>query len=342
MSLEQDEDGTPWKIVLGAFVAAIAIGAGSLVFLGEQVSGILSTVGASVPPPGEYGQGGAGGGSGDGGGDAAPGGAGNGDGSGDGSATGGSTGNGSTGGAGSGGPGLIDAARPELLIVKTGELTVQVEAVDQALNAAIETVDRLGGYVSASSRSGTGEEAAASVTFRIPVTEWDRTLVALRSLGGTILDEQTGSEDVTAQVVDIEARIRNLQVTEAAFQSIMTKATAIKDVLTVQNELTTVRGEIERLQSQAAHIREQAGMSTLTMRFRRTPEPAVAAQEAQFDPGAEADAATASLVGTIQAAAKVGIWFGIAWLPVLLALALVGGVAFAVYRRLRAAIPGGA
>lgn len=332
MAFDRSERSWSWTRPLIVLAAIGVLGLLSLIFLGSQVSGVLSTVGASVGTPG----GGVGQGDGeqapDGGesGGGQPGGAGTGDG--DGSADGDSS-SGGDGSAGSEVP-LFDVTRPELLIIKTGEITLQVDDIDAALNAATLSIDRLGGYASGSTRSGTGEEATASITFRIPVAAWDGALIALRDLGGTVLDEQVESEDVTAEVVDIEARVRNLKVTEAAFQSIMTSASAIKDVLTVQEELTTVRGEIEQLQSQATRIRDQAGLSTLSLNFRTTPAPVVALQEDQFDPGAEADAATAHLIGIGQALAKVGIWLGIVWVPILIALGIVGGIGALVFRRI--------
>jgi preprotein translocase subunit SecG len=322
MAFDRSEGSWSWTRPLIVLVFVIVAGLVSLIFLGSQVSAVLSTVGASVGTPGGGGVGQGNDGQepngGQAGGEDQPGGAGSGD--------------------GDGSPGsevpLFDVTRPELLIIKTGEITLQVDDIDAALNTATRAIDRLGGYASGSTRSGTADEASASITFRIPVAAWDSALIALRDLGGTVLDEQVESEDVTAEVVDIEARVRNLKVTEAAFQSIMTSASAIKDVLTVQEELTTVRGEIEQLQSQATRIRDQAGLSTLSLNFRTTPAPVVAVQEDQFDPGAEADAATAHLIGIGQALAKVGIWLGIVWMPILIALGIVGGVGALVFRRI--------
>ena len=50
---------------------------------------------------------------------------------------------------------------------------------------------------------------------------------------------------MTGQVVDLEARIRNLRASETALQGIAAKAIKISDVLEVQAQLTAVRGEIE-------------------------------------------------------------------------------------------------
>ena len=117
----------------------------------------------------------------------------------------------------------------------------------------------------------------------------------------------------------------------------MSKATTIKDVLSVQDELTDVRGQIEELQSEASHLREQAAFSTLTLNVRRTPPPVVAKQERQFQPSNEAESAVAYRVKIGQKLAKAGIWVAIVWFPLLLGVALAGGFAFLVYRRVRRA-----
>lgn len=232
-----------------------------------------------------------------------------------------------------------DVANPRpapnnLLIIKTGNLTLQVSGIDDALTAATQKVDALGGYVSASQRSGDEESDYASVTFRIPAASWDQALVALRGLAQKVVNEQSSSDDVTGAVVDLAARIRNLQATETALQAVMTKATAIKDILTVQAELTTVRGQIEELAGQKAHLEQQAAFSTLTVAFTLKPTPVITVQQ-QFDPGTEVDRASASLVSMLQGLATAGIWFAIVWIPILAFLAIVGGIAFVVFRRLQ-------
>lgn len=241
---------------------------------------------------------------------------------------------GETAGEGSRGDAFYAADRPDLLIIKTGTITIQVGGIDDAIKAATGAIDSLGGYVSASQRSGEDDDAYASITYRVPADRWDDALAAIRAVGLKVLDERSGTEDVTGQVVDLGARIKNLQATEAAFQEIMTRATEIKDVLAVQAELTQVRGEIEQLTAQKGRLEEQAALSTLTVGFSLKPDPVSTSQE-QFDPGAEVDEATASLVRILQAVAAAGIWFGIVWLPILVVLGVVALVVYAIVRRIR-------
>jgi hypothetical protein len=311
-----DEDGdVNWRRALAALLVVMALAVVGLAFLGGNASRVLSTVGASVgdgavvvpnsdSDDGEQGE---------------P----------DGDAQGSKDGDAADIAL------LQDVSRPELLIIRTGTISLEVTDLDAAIDGAASAIVALGGYESGSQRSGRGDQAGAQVTYRLPAASWEGALAAIRGIGTDVLDEHSETADVSAEVVDIEARIRNLHVTEAAFQSIMDRATVIKDVLNVQGELTRVRSEIEQLSSKAAHLREQAAMSTLTVSFTLPETPAVARQEGRFDPVRETDAATARLVELLQALATAGIWFAIVWLPVLLALALVGALAFLVSRRLR-------
>jgi hypothetical protein len=128
---------------------------------------------------------------------------------------------------------LYDVTTPNLQIIKTGTLTLQVDGLDAALANATQKIAAFGGYASGSQRQGDGDKATASVTYRIPAQRWDDALVALRGLATKVLGEQTQSEDVTTKIVDLSARITNLRATEQALQGIILKATKISDILAV-------------------------------------------------------------------------------------------------------------
>jgi hypothetical protein len=335
MHTHQRNDSIGWKTIAGALTLGTVAVLAAVVFMGSQVSGILSTVGSSVgaPYPGGYGD------SGDQPEDPElqPGDDGAGSGGDDGAGTGGDDGSGPYGGPGpvAADNGVVLAVpRDELLVIKTGQMTIQVADVTAGLTAATDAMRGIGGYASGSKRAGTGEDLRATVTFRIPSAAWDAALNALRRTG-EVLDEETTTEDVTTKVVDLGARIRNLQVTEQALQSIMDKASVIKDVLTVQEQLTETRGQIEQLTGEKAHLEEQAAFSTMTVTFQLQRAPAVVvAQTSGFDASKEVDGATAKLIRAAQKVARAGIWFGIVWLPILLVLAIGVAIAFFIGRRL--------
>jgi len=218
-------------------------------------------------------------------------------------------------------------------IIRTGSLQLQVADVDEATGKARLAVAALGGYISSSQISSDGNEKVASITYRIPTDRWDEALEALRGFATKVIYEQTDAVEVTSQLVDLDARIANLQASERALQAIAEQATRISDVLEVQARLSEVRGEIERLLAQKTNLEDQVGYGTLTVTF-GVDVVAVTQAVEQWDPADEVDRATASLVDLLQGVASAGIWFGIVWLPVLAAIGILTIVALAVLRRL--------
>jgi Domain of unknown function (DUF4349) len=224
---------------------------------------------------------------------------------------------------------------PALLIVRTGTLDLEVTDLAQAIASADSVVTRAGGYVSASTRTVTANDSTTRATYRIPSAAWDTTLGALHALANEVKGEEIKTEEVTGQVVDLTARISNLRATEAALQAIMAKATKIKDVLDVQGQLTTTRGEIERLVAEKGSLEKQASFGSLAVTFGLPvqPEPPATPKPVKaWDPGTDAANATAKLVRIGQRATSVGIWLAIIGLPIAFAAAVLLVLAWLVVR----------
>jgi hypothetical protein len=295
-----------------AVVVVVVVLFGALTFMGGQTSSILSTVGSAIGTGSE-------------GGDPA------------------SDQSGQEDAAAPAGEGeqVADAggsaALPELLIIRTGHIDIEVGDLAAAVASARTRVLAVGGYVSASDESASAEQASASAVYRIPANRWDEALEGIRGLASAVRGQQVETEAVTAQVVDLGARITNLRASEAALQSIMGQATKIADVLAVQGELTTVRGEIERLVAEKALLEERAAFGTLTVVFSLPATPATEEVRRGWDPATDADRATGTLISLGQAATSSAIWLGIVGLPVaivvLIVVALFWRIARLVSRR---------
>ena len=98
-------------------------------------------------------------------------------------------GNGNNDGSGDGRSLAGGPTAPEgLLIIKTGEIAIQVGGLDPALASANQLIVGIGGYSSGSERFGDGDDAQASVTYRVPAARWDEALAGLRGLAEKVLD----------------------------------------------------------------------------------------------------------------------------------------------------------
>src|SRR4051794_3851697 len=302
--MEQDR----FRLAAGlATVAAVVLLL--LAFAGTQTQTILSKVGAAIPP-GDAGNGGQ-------------------------TDTSGGSASGSAAGSTAAPGEQVAAVVPStLLVIRSGSLTLETPGITPTVSAASGLVAAGGGFVAGSRETGTGIGANAVVDYRIPAAAWESTLGGLRGLG-TVRDQTIKSEEVTGTVADLGARIANLRATEAALQATMAKAVQIADVLDVQKQLTDTQGQIEQLTAQQAGLKDRAAFGNLTITSRLPPvaaTPAPTARPPLWDPGADAEQATAKLVRIGQKAGTAGIWFAIIGVPILLAIAIVIAVGWAGYR----------
>jgi hypothetical protein len=265
----------------------------------------------------------------------------------DGDATGEEAGLGSRGGeeAAEGGTGVLepdDGAAPPLTapieqrIVKTGEVTLEVEQVGESLGRVRAMAVELGGYVGGS-QAGTLDDRA-TLTIRIPAASFDDAIARLHEMDAVVVAEATREQDVTGQVVDLEARIDNLRASETSYRELVARAERVEDILAVQSRLDEVRGQIEQLTAQLDAIEGQAALSTLTITLVPKATP-IAQQTETWDPGAQLDRALASLMGIGQGLLDGAIWFAVVWLPILLVLSFIVLIALRGVLEVRRRLP---
>ena len=223
--------------------------------------------------------------------------------------------------------------RDDLQIVYTGSLQLVVDDLQPALARAKAAVLAVGGYIGASEESNDGDRSVATITYRIPATRWEDAIADLRGLASKVVAEQTQATEVGGQIVDLEARLRNLRASEASLQEIAKSAGKISDLLEVEAQLTQIRGQIEQLDGQLARLQDQVAYGTLVTTF-GLQIVAVQEQAQGWDPAKDVDGATATLIGAGQTLVSAAIWIGIVWLPVILVLVVLVLVGRWLYRRL--------
>jgi len=161
--------------------------------------------------------------------------------------------------------------------VRTAEVTVGVAAgaFTRAFDGITAAATAQGGYVSASTAAtestvstGSGDDGrsprprSGDLTLRVPSDRFDAVRTSLAGLG-TVEQEQLRGDDVTAQIVDFDARLKSLQAEEEALRTLVGRATAVGEVLQVQSQLFDVRQQVERLQAQRDQLSQQASLATI-------------------------------------------------------------------------------
>ena len=155
---------------------------------------------------------------------------------------------------------IIRKATIELL---TADVRAAFGKVSMTLNEA------LGEYVQESSLTGSGDATQAEITIRVTAERLSEVMNALRELGDVRSERITG-QDVTAQVVDLEARLRNEQRVETEILDLLAKRqeAPLREILELRAALDKVRGQIEQLTAQRQQLGRLVSLSTVLVIIR--------------------------------------------------------------------------
>jgi hypothetical protein len=185
-----------------------------------------------------------------------------------------------------------------------------------------------GGYVLSSDSSASGDKdviESGTVTIRVPAASFDKMMAEARKLG-EVKYENTNTQDVTSEYVDIKARVTNQQAYVNTMLALLGRAKTIEEILAVQQTLTYAQQELEQLKGQLQYLESNTSYSTLTMNIYETGARPAAPGEWGFVQALKD--ALHNIVSAFNAVVR-----GLGWLvPILIILAIVGVIVYAIVK----------
>ena len=164
-----------------------------------------------------------------------------------------------------------NAAAAERKIIKNATLVLEVLQAEAAQQRITAIAEAKGGFVvstDAQRQTAEGQDPnllTITVVARVPSSVFEATLTDIRGTGTRVTQEKQTGQDVTEDMIDLDARMRAQQALEAQFLEIMKQARTVSDALQVQRELANVRAEIERIQGRLRFLQNQTALSTITV-----------------------------------------------------------------------------
>ncbi len=154
---------------------------------------------------------------------------------------------------------------PEAVVVRTGDLSVRVDDVAAAADAAGRLVTGAGGQVTGDQRSTrTGSVASADLVLRLTPATFDATVDKLAALG-TELDRNLSSTDVTDEVVDLDSRLATQRAGVDRVRTLLSGAKTLGEVVQVEAELTRRTADLESLEARLQALQGKASLGTVTL-----------------------------------------------------------------------------
>jgi hypothetical protein len=220
-------------------------------------------------------------------------------------------------------------------VVKTASMTIRAADISAAADKAAVMVENADGRVDSRSEDAGSDQALArtSVVLRVPVAKLDGVVRELKTLG-TVQTAETTSEDVTAQRVDLDARIKALQTSVDRLLGIMRDAKDPESLIAAENALSQRQADLDSLRAQRDALGDRIDYSTVNVTFVAEKIGGPAPKEYQGFVGHVEQGWDA----LVSVAGNLVLLFALL-LPWLAVLAVAGGIGFGVFRLARSRRP---
>jgi Domain of unknown function (DUF4349) len=159
-------------------------------------------------------------------------------------------------------------------VIQTASLSLSVgdgefrRTIDRARNVALG----LGGFVVSSSASQGAEQwlVAGTLVVRVPERSYAQAMERLSDLGRVEAREESG-QDVSQELVDLEARARHLEAVERQLLELLERADTVAAALAVQSQLNEVQLQLEQARGRLRFLDDQVAFATISLDVRERP-----------------------------------------------------------------------
>ncbi len=161
----------------------------------------------------------------------------------------------------------------ERKIIRSANLTIEVEDFDTAFNN-IESIILGIGFIQETNidtdKVYVDEEQrlvkSGTLVLRVDKTSFDSVLGKLKGIGD-VYNFTTNGQDVTVQYVDVESRLRLLKVEQEKLEAYLAKLDDLDDIFRIESRLTDIRYQIESLTGNLNKMTSLVDLSTITIQM---------------------------------------------------------------------------
>ena len=126
--------------------------------------------------------------------------------------------------------------------------------IDQATASVRGIATAAGGF---QSRRRRRRARSMTISLRVPADQYDAVIDKLAALG-EVTNRTESSQDVTAEIVDVNSRVESMTASVARVRALLAQATDIADVISIESELAAREAE-SRVAATAAGLPHRAG-----------------------------------------------------------------------------------
>ncbi|MEA3396131.1 MAG: DUF4349 domain-containing protein [Chloroflexota bacterium] len=217
---------------------------------------------------------------------------------------------------------VVDVDIPDRMIIRNGYLNLVVKDTLATQTEIGRLMDSVDGYIFSEDSYRYAEGLTqVEMSLRVPADRFNEAMVQLREMATEVTRDSVSSDDVTEEYVDLESRLRALEIKATKLEELMDRAEDTEAVLQVYQELSATQQEIEHVKGRMRYLERSAAQATINVSL--TPdELAQPVEIAGWRPQGTFKQAVEALIHTVQFLVEALIWILIYIVPVLLVFGL--------------------
>lgn len=155
----------------------------------------------------------------------------------------------------------------ERKLIKNGDVSFKTKSLTETKKQIQSALLAVNGYVSKENGFDYSQNASEELIVRVPAKDFDKFLDKVLEGVEEVDSKHIDIQDVSEEFVDIEARLKNKKQLEAKYQELLSKATNMNDILSIEREINSIREVIESTEGRLRYLSNQVGYSTLRINY---------------------------------------------------------------------------
>ena len=199
-------------------------------------------------------------------------------------------------------------------IIKEGNLKMLAEDIDNT----VKEIDIIASKYQAESQNtydrGKGKNRSVNIVYKVRVFDFEKFFSELKDMDVEFDSSSSGITDVTNEVMDLQARLKTYRNTETQLLEIQRSAKTVADTMSVYKELTNIRYEIERIESQLKNYSDKTDYSTVSISIVQNNAGAMI-EDDKWKPLGVLKNALRALVAVLKSLGSLLIWLVVFGIP---------------------------
>lgn len=158
----------------------------------------------------------------------------------------------------------------EQKIIKEATLRFETDNLESAFNQIQKAVTTNKARIINDSEGKDYATVFRNLTVKVPSQNFDRFITDISKGVSYFEVKSISAEDVTEQFIDLTSRLKTKKKLEERYLEILKKANKVSEILEIEEQISTIREEIEAKEGQLKYLESRVSESTITIEFYKT------------------------------------------------------------------------